>query len=135
MKKIAFLFLLFSITIQAQVKVSGVVLDEQNQPLPFVNVYLKKTTIGTVTDEQGRFKLTSSKKRGKIEASFIGYKTKSFKFNLRKKYFKIILKEDSNTLDEVIIVTKPKKRLKKKENPAYKVLKEIWKRKKSNGLY
>ena len=135
MKKIAFLFLLISIVTQAQLKVKGVVLDEQNQPLPYVNVYIKKTTIGTITDEEGRFVLTSKKKRGKIEASFIGYTTKSFKFNSRKKYFKIILKEESNTLDEVIIVTKPKKRLKKKENPAYKILKEIWKRKKSNGLY
>ena len=43
-------------------------------------------------------------------------------------------KEDSNELDEVVVVTRPKKRLKKKENPAFKILKEIWKRKRRNGL-
>ena len=39
----------------------------------------------------------------------------------------VILKEESTSLEEVLIVSKPKKRLPKKENPAYKILKKIWK--------
>ena len=81
-----------------------------------------------------KFQLTSQKNRGSIEISFVGYETLSLKFSPKKTYFKIVLKEASNLLDEIVIVSKPKKRLKKKENPAYRILKEIWSRKKKNGL-
>ncbi len=135
MKLKLFIFL-FTIcyTLSAQHKISGQILDEENQPLPYVNIYLKNTTNGTSSNFDGKFNLTVAKKRGRIEISFVGYETQSLKYNPNKTYFKIILKEASNTLDEVIIVSKPKKRLKKKENPAYRILKEIWSRKKKNGL-
>lgn len=87
-------------------------MDAQQQPLPYVNVYFKNSTNGIVTDFEGKFELTPTKKR----------------------HFTIYLEEESNTLEEVVIVVKPKKRLPKKENPAYRILKEIWKRKKKNGL-
>jgi hypothetical protein len=118
----------------AQLKISGQILDINNEPLPYVNVYIKNTTNGVVTNFDGRFQLTSRKKRGRIEISFVGYETLSLKYNPKKQYFKIILKEASNILDEIVIVSKPKKRLRKKENPAYRILKEVWSRKKKNGL-
>lgn len=135
MKLKLFIFL-FSIccTLNAQHKISGQILDESNQPLPYVNIYIKNTSNGTSSNFNGKFELVVKKKRGRIEISFVGYETQSLKYNPNKKYFKIILKEASNTLDEIVIVTKPKKRLKKKENPAYRILKEIWNRKKKNGL-
>lgn len=40
-----------------QVKVSGVVVDEQGMPIPFVNVVFVGTTIGTTTNDQGEFQL------------------------------------------------------------------------------
>ncbi|MDG2194925.1 MAG: DUF5686 family protein [Polaribacter sp.] len=134
--KLRILIILFFISCaaRAQFKISGVVLDTQKQPLPYVNVYFKNSTNGIVTDFQGRFELNSTKKRGKIEVSFIGYKTKTLRFNSKKSHLTVYLEEDNNTLDEVVIVVKPKKRLRKKENPAYRILKEIWKRKKKNGL-
>lgn len=137
MKKIfvPFLFLIFTCFISnAQIKISGQVLDTNNEPLPYVNVYFKNTTKGVVTGFDGRFQLTTPKKRGKIEISFVGFETQSLKYSPKKTYFKVILKEASNVLDEVVIVTKPKKRLRKKENPAYRILKEVWSRKKKNGL-
>ncbi|QMU64735.1 MAG: carboxypeptidase-like regulatory domain-containing protein [Flavobacteriaceae bacterium] len=133
---IRFLFFLFFISViaHAQLTISGKVLDEQNQPLPFVNIILKNSTIGTVTDDNGAFTLTINEKRGRIEISYVGYISQVIRINSKKKYLTIILKEEANQLGEVVIVTRPKKRLKKKENPAYRILKEIWKRKKSNGL-
>jgi len=129
------ILLLFTCFISnAQLKISGQILDIDNQPLPYVNVYFKNTTKGCVTDFDGRFELVSEKKRGSLEISFVGYETLSLKFSSKKNYFEIILKEASNLLDEIVIVSKPKKRLKKKENPAYRILKEIWSRKKKNGL-
>ena len=128
------ILILTSFIAQAQSKITGVVLDINNEPLPYVNVYFKNTTNGVVTDFDGKFNLTSTKKRGKVVISFVGYKTETLKFSPKKKYFKVILKEESNTLDEIVIVSRPKKRLRKKENPAYRILKEIWSRKKKNGL-
>ena len=122
--KLKFLFsLLFilSFALNAQLKITGQVLDNNNEPLPYVNVYFKNTTNGTVTNFNGRFELTATKKRGKIEISFVGYETQSLKYTPKKTNFKIVLIEASNTLDEIIIVTKPKKRLRKKENPAYRI--------------
>ena len=119
---------------QAQLKITGVVLDEQKEPMPYVNVYFKGTNKGTITNSLGKFEIMAPKTRGRIEISFVGYKTKTIRFNPRKRFFTIYLEEENNTLDEVIIVARPKKRLKKKENPAYRILKEIWKKKRKNGL-
>jgi hypothetical protein len=132
--KIYILLFFISFVSQAQLKISGQILDESNNPIPSVNVYFINTTNGVVTDFDGRFELESKQKKGVIQISSVGFETETINFTAKKTYFKIILKEASNALDEVIIVSKPKQRLKKKENPAYVILNEIWKRKKKNGL-
>lgn len=132
--KIAIYFLLLGFIANAQLTVKGKVVDEQNEPLPFVNVFLKGTTNGTTTDDNGEFSFSTKKKRGTLEVSFVGFKTFTTRVNSKSKFLTIVLKEENNQLEEVVIVTRPKKRLKKKENPAYKILKEVWKRKKKNGL-
>ncbi|RKR14033.1 carboxypeptidase-like protein [Maribacter vaceletii] len=60
--------------------VKGIVLDEENTPLPGVNVILKGTAEGTVTDLDGNFEFP--KKLGKNDIlvfSYIGYDTKEYK--------------------------------------------------------
>ncbi len=113
---------------------SGIVTDENKEPLPFVNIYFKPEKKGTTTDINGEFILNVHRKRGKLIFSLTGYETKIIKINPKKTFLRIVLKEQKNVLNEVVIVRRPKKRLKKKENPAYRILKEIWKRKKKNGL-
>lgn len=132
--KFAILIFLIGVVANAQLTLKGKVVDEQNQPIPFVNVYLKGTTNGTTTDDDGRFAFSIQKKRGVLEVSSVGFQTFSVRVNPKTTFLNITLKEESNQLDEVVIVTRPKKRLKKKENPAYKILREVWKRKKKNGL-
>ncbi|WP_431166576.1 DUF5686 family protein [Tenacibaculum halocynthiae] len=134
--KIRLFYLLIFITtsVSAQITLKGKVVDEFNNPLPFVNVFLQNTTYGTTTSDDGKFFLKTKKYRGTLEISFIGYKTQVLKVNQKTKYLNVVLKELSNELEEVIVVTKPKKRLKKKENPAYRILKEVWKRKRKLGL-
>lgn len=112
----------------------GKVVDEFNNPMPFVTVFLENTTHGTSTNDAGSFFFKTTKNKGVLDISFVGFETQKITVNKQTKYLNIVLKEDKNQLDEVIIVTKPKKRLKKKENPAYRILKEIWKRKRKNGL-
>jgi hypothetical protein len=128
------LFFCSSFFVNAQLIITGKVTDEQNESLPFVNISIKNSSGGTVTDDNGEFKLIVNKKRARIEISFLGFVSQTIKITPRTKYLRIVLKEDANELDEVIIVTRPKKRLRKKENPAYRILKEVWKRKKKNGL-
>jgi hypothetical protein len=66
--------------------------------------------------------------------SFLGFKSQTFRVNTTTKFLEITLEENASQLEEIIIITKPKKRLRKKENPAYKILREVWKHKKENGL-
>ena len=141
---IIFLLVSFSLQVSAQTKprstkperiiYTGVVLDENKEPIPFVNVYMAKGKFGTTTDMNGEFVLKTRRKRGKITFSATGFQTKVIKASPKRLYIKVILKEEKNVLDEIVIVNRPKKRLKKKENPAYRILKQIWKRRKSNRL-
>ena len=130
---VAFIFLYAALS--AQTKVSGKIVDENNEPLPYVNVFFKGTTIGTVSDEKGEFYIQSTKKQLVISVVFLGFQTQEIELKNRiTNGLKVTLKEDNTTLEEVVIVKRPKKRVKKKENPAYRILKEIWKKKKKNGL-
>jgi hypothetical protein len=113
---------------------TGIVYDINHEPLPFVNVFMAKGKFGTTTDINGEFVLKTRRKRGKMTFSLMGYQTKVVKVSPKNTFIKVILKEEKNVLDEVVIVQRPKKRLKKKENPAYRILKQIWKHRKKNGL-
>lgn len=132
--RLTVLLVLITNVLYSQLTLKGKVVDEFNNPMPFVNVFLKNTTYGTTTDDNGKFFLKTKKYRGTLEISFIGFQTQTLKVSQKTKYLNVVLKEGTNELEEVIVVSKPKKRLKKKENPAYRILKEIWKRKRKNGL-
>ena len=118
----------------SQTKVSGYVFDESNQPIPFASVIFKGSTIGTITNEDGRFYLESDENWDVLEISFLGYELQSYKIPKRVNYdLKFTLKEEAATLDAVVIVT-GKQSKKASENPAIRILKKIWERKRQNGL-
>ena len=127
-------FFAFVSFVQAQTKVSGVVLDENNEPIPFANVVFINTKIGVTTDIDGKFNLKSDKDFTAIEVSYTGFTDRIVNLsgnvveNLRVKL------KNGQQLKEVVIVTRPKKHLSKKENPAYRILQGIWAHKKKNGL-
>ncbi len=112
----------------------GKVVDENGEAIAFVNVFMAKGKYGTTTDFDGKFILKTRRKRGKITFSATGYETKIVKIKPKVTYLKVVLKQAKNVLDEVVIIRRPKKHIGKKENPAYKILKQIWKRRKTNGL-
>lgn len=86
---------------QQNLKVSGVVTDEAGEPLIGVSVLVKGTTLGNITDLNGRFSLDVPE--GSIlEISYIGYKTQSIK--VQREPMNIVLKEDAQKLDEVVVV-------------------------------
>jgi hypothetical protein len=128
-------FLIFGcLSALAQTKVSGHVYDEFNEPIPFANVLFKGSTEGTITNEDGKFYLESEETWETLIVSFIGFEVLEIPLAKRVTYdLKFTLKEEAASLNEVVIVT-GKQSKKASENPAIRILKEIWKRKRQNGL-
>jgi len=128
------LFLLNTCVALAQTKVSGHVFDENNVPIPYANVLFKGSTQGTITNEDGKFYLESDDNWKTLVVSFIGFEMLEIPLTKRVNYdLKFILKEEAASLDEVLIVT-GKQSKKASENPAIRILKKIWERKRQNGL-
>ncbi|SNR94881.1 TonB-linked outer membrane protein, SusC/RagA family [Hymenobacter mucosus] len=59
---------------QAEIEILGAVTDTKGEPLPGVNVVLKGTSKGTVTDEQGRFRILVPDANAILAISFVGFK-------------------------------------------------------------
>ena len=116
----------------AQTKVSGVVVDKQNQPIPFANVVFKGSSEGIVTNEDGRFYLESQKSYITLIISSVGFSEKEITLEKAVNYnFKIQLSE-AESLNEVVVFAG---KTSKKDNPALDILRKIWERKRKNGLY
>jgi hypothetical protein len=126
--------LILSIHISAQTRVSGTVYDQNNQPIAFANVLFKNSSEGVISDFDGNFLLQSENNHSTIVVSFVGFETAEFKLKTKTSTGLEIVLQTGFELDEVLIVNRPKKRLKKKENPAYKIMRGIWAHKKKNGL-
>ncbi|MBN4070138.1 carboxypeptidase-like regulatory domain-containing protein [Olleya sp. AH-315-F22] len=118
----------------SQTKVSGHVLDENNEPIAFSNIVFKESSIGTITNENGRFYLESDETWETLIISFIGFETLEIKLEKKVNYnLKFTLKEETAQLDTVLIVS-GKQSKKETENPAIALLKKIWDHKRKNGL-
>ncbi len=83
-------------------EVKGVVLDEDNEPLPGATVIVKGTTIGTSTDFDGKYSLTIPNNESSLVFSFIGYVSQTKP--IQSEVMNIMLEEDSATLDEVVVI-------------------------------
>lgn len=122
------------LTLIGQTKVSGKVFNEFNEPVSFANVIFKGSSEGTITDENGTFYLESNATWDTVIVSFIGYATLNIPLEKRVNYeLEFILKEETGTLDEVVIVT-GKQSKDEAENPAIAILKKVWANKRRNGL-
>ncbi len=94
-------------TINAQqnskINITGTVLDESGEALIGVNVMVEGSTIGTITDALGRFSIDVSSNNSKLIFSYLGYIQQTIPV-LNKTTVKVVLKEDSKKLDEVVVV-------------------------------
>ena len=82
--------------------VTGQVVDENGDPVIGASVLLKGTTNGMITDLDGNFTLQNASK-GTLVISYIGFKTQEIPID-GKTSFKITLREDSEVLDEVVVM-------------------------------
>ncbi|WP_396141383.1 DUF5686 family protein [Flavobacterium sp.] len=134
MKKLFILIVVFFTLIHngfGQTKVSGIVLDNSNQPIPYANIVFKGSNTGVVSNEDGRFYIESPNNYSELIVSFVGFPDKIVKFPKLVNFdFKVILTE-GNTLKEVKIFAG---KTSKKNNPALDILRKIWERRRKNGL-
>lgn len=86
-----------------QIEMSGKVTDENNEGLPGVNVLVKNTTIGTVTDIDGNYKLSVPDDAAILVFSSIGYITQEIPINGRTT-IDVQMAEDVQSLSEVVVI-------------------------------
>ena len=108
MKKISILFLILlcscTFLYAQQFSITGVITDKKlKEPIIGASVIVKGTTNGTVTDLDGNFTLQVSKENVLV-ISFIGYITQEIKVNENQSSYNIQMSEDTQTLDEVVVV-------------------------------
>ena len=122
------LLIMLSTTFEAfsQHIIKGVVIDSiSNEPLPFVSVFLKGTSTGTVTDNTGKFSLKLPHTNHILRITSIGYQEKTLKPPGEKEtVLSIRLSPTSKQMAEVVVRSKNFK-YKKKNNPAVFFVKKV----------
>lgn len=84
-------------------KISGIIVDAVGEPVIGANVLVKGTTNGVITDIDGNYTLNDVPTDAVISISYIGYQPQEFKAS-SKELAKVVLTEDSEMLDEVVVV-------------------------------
>ena len=105
--------LAFSCLMNAQDKgtLTGLLTDKEtnNEPLPFANVLIKGTTIGTTTDFDGKYSIQVPAGTHTIEFSFLGYKSVEKSFTIKAgetlTISQLMSAEEGVALDDVVIKT------------------------------
>ncbi|WP_026288396.1 TonB-dependent receptor [Polaribacter irgensii] len=106
MKNIIFIGLLLISTCMSGQTVSGKVTAENGDELPYANVYLKKTKIGTSSDDSGFYELNKIPKDNyTLIISSIGYKTKAIQISITadKKITRDVILMEDDSLDEIVV--------------------------------
>ncbi|MDQ3141417.1 MAG: TonB-dependent receptor [Bacteroidota bacterium] len=89
-------------TLYSQESIQGQVFDEKNQTLPGAVIRLLGTDQGTITDNQGLFRIVAEP-GANLEISFMGFESQVIAI-INKDFIRIVLKESNQRLDEVVVV-------------------------------
>lgn len=100
----AVLFLsLIAFVAYAQKTVTGTVTDAAGDPMIGVSVMVEGTSIGGITDFDGRFTIANVPENAIIQVSYVGYQKQKVSV-AGKKTLNIVMKEDNQMLDELVVV-------------------------------
>ncbi len=119
--------LMLAIPVWSQTKVRGVVTDaESGEPLPFVNIVFKGTTVGTISDIDGTYFLQGNVQTDTLEFSYVGYLPYFHKVD-RNAFQEVNVKmeADSYMLNEIVIHPG--------ENPAWRIMRNVADNRKNNN--
>ena len=88
-----------------QINIKGTVTDQRlNEPIIGASVLVEGSSNGTITDMNGDFSLKNVSKGNVLIVSYIGYQPQRLTINGNQTSFNIMLTEDTQTLDEVVVV-------------------------------
>ena len=100
----AILIGLTAVIASAQIRVTGVVLDENNQPMPGAAVLLDgDTSHGVITDENGRYNITVPSTESVLRYEFLGYSPVKMMVG-KKTTLNVNLSPDTSFLEEVVVI-------------------------------
>ncbi len=122
--RLLFFFLLTSISVSAQLK--GSIADIENQPIPYVNIYLENSYTGTTSNEQGNYELVISVPGTyNVVFQFLGFKTQTKTIEIKEFPYTldVTLLEEKISLNEVVIDAN--------ENPANRIVRAAIKNRKT----
>jgi len=122
----AVLLLVLPVLACGQTVISGKIYDAQTrEPMPFVNLLLKNTSIGTSSDYEGNYKLVTTETSDSLLVSYIGYTSAAYPIiNHKTQELTIFLQPESSVLSEVAIHPG--------ENPAWTIMRKIMEHKDQN---
>ncbi|WP_321540755.1 carboxypeptidase-like regulatory domain-containing protein [Flavobacterium piscinae] len=126
-KLILLLSCLYSFYCFSQIR--GTVTDEGGLPLPFVNIYIENTYIGTTSNEKGQYELNiQNREQVAVIYQYLGYKTQKhiLQINQFPHYFDVRLKEENYNLQEVVLSST--------ENPANGIIRNAIANRKQNSM-
>ena len=129
-KKLLFLifFIFYKTLIFSQLSISGIVIDQKNEPLPFVNILINKNqTDGVSSDIDGKFSIESNESIQTLTLSFVGFE--KLIYTVQKENFekKLILQMKSTAFDlqEAVVIAG--------ENPAHRIIRNVVKNRDQNN--
>ena len=111
-KLLLFLLVVLPLSLFAQTQnISGVVVDDTDEPLVGVSVVLRGTSSGTITDIDGKYSLSipSAAKNPVLVFSYVGYTSQELSVTDGSTK-KVVLSPDNKLLDEVVVVGYGEKR-------------------------
>ncbi|MDR7209729.1 DUF5686 family protein [Flavobacterium piscis] len=115
MKLFCLLTLFFTLTLQAQFQINGIVNDHNKKPLPFATITTPDNT-NTITDVDGKFILSSKLKITSFTVSYIGFESRTITISDTKKFYPVSLSQKTDALKEVFVSN---------ENPALAIVKKV----------
>ena len=104
-----YLFVLFFCSLSLSAQLKGTITDLDNQPIPFVNIYIENSYAGTTSNKQGRYELAvPNPGKYSVVFQFLGYKTQTKTIEIKASPYilDIILLEENISLNEVVISSK-----------------------------
>ena len=124
MKRFFLLLLFFTLSLQAQIQVNGIIKDvDTKKPLPFATITTEKV-FSTISDVDGKFHFLLSMQPESITISYVGYESKTISLSEIKSFFTIYLIPKTAVLKEVIIAN---------INPANAIITKVIELKDSNN--
>lgn len=137
--KYCFLYISFFITglLHAQNAASGKILDEKtNKEISGVEVFINEENTPVLTTVSGNFSVQSDSLIYKLTFTRKSFAPESIEITPENANNLIVRlsQEKVSSIEEVVIHNEKTKYKNKKENPAYRIMQEVWKRKRNNGL-